>query len=179
MQASLDYTKTMSSSRKKRDEAKRRLQWEKRQPERLFGPGNVDARLVKNLDIHHEIRYIVKRAQAEDVRVVGIENLILFSTNSRDAWMLDPEDDFALCLCRGGEPQSYRIVESQTTFAVDWPARFEIDGETFIVVEKAGRVVTIHGYPTAGIAAECELLKNRSMLNADGTNATDKVEEHK
>jgi hypothetical protein len=106
-----------------------------------------------NVDIHHECRYIIERAQAGEGRLVVLGNLLLFSTESRDAWLLDLEDGFALCLARDGEPQPYRIVETPDTFAIEWSAKFGIDGDTFVVADNSGKVRAIHGYPTDQIAA--------------------------
>ena len=129
----------------------------------MYGPGNlIDARIVDELNIHREIAYITQRAQAEELHIVNIENLILFSTRTRDAWLLDPEDDLALCLCRDGEPQSHKIVDNPQTFSVEWAAKFAIEGAAFVVNYKSGRVVTIQGYPTVEISAECDLVKKRS-----------------
>jgi hypothetical protein len=145
----------MSNSKKKREEArqraKQRLQARKR---RRLQSALVDASFVKT-DVLREIRYITERAQAEDARLVSIANLVLFSTTTRDAWLLDSEDNFALCVCRDGEPQPYQIIDTPETFSIQWPARFSIEGEEFIVQEQSGRVVTILGYPTDEISAAC------------------------
>jgi hypothetical protein len=86
---------------------------------------------------------------------VSLANLVLFSTRSQDAWLLDPEDDFAVCLCREGEPQSFRIVDAPDSFAIEWPATFAIEGTKFIVHDRAGGAVVIDGYPTEEIAVAC------------------------
>jgi hypothetical protein len=140
----------------KRAEAKRRRKKRELQRQRAHCPRTetVDARLA-HVDIHRETRHIVQRAQAGEGRVVTLGNLVLFSTESRDAWLLDPEDNFALCLARDGEPMSYRIVETSSTFAIMWDATFEIRGQEFIVAERSGRVHSIHGYPAAQIADAC------------------------
>lgn len=109
-------------------------------------------------DILREIRFIIELAQAEDARLVRLGNLLLFSTRNRDAWLLDVEDQLALCLCREGEPQPVRIVDTPTTFGIDWTARFGIEDSAFIVEERSGRIVAIHGYPVAEIAAACQPL---------------------
>jgi hypothetical protein len=114
----------------------------------------VDARSVR-LDIHREIRYITQLAQAEDPRIVKVGNLVLFSTRTRDAWLLDAEDDFAICLCRDSEPQPFRIIETPDSLAIDWTATFSIEGAAFIVQNRTGAVVVIHGYPTVEISAAC------------------------
>jgi hypothetical protein len=145
----------MSSSKKQRDEARRRLE-RKPAPSKRRSPRGVatSARFVVP-DIHREIHHLTECAQAEDARIVTLGNLVLFSTRTRDAWLLDPDDEFALCLCRDGEPQPYRIIDAPQTFAIDWTAHFAIDGAAFIVQERSGKVLTIHGYPTAEIEAKC------------------------
>jgi hypothetical protein len=117
----------MSNSKKKRAAAKRQSTrgQQSRQARREQG-ALVSARFVKP-DIHREIRHITQLAQAEDSRIVTVGKLVLFSTRTRDAWLLDPEDNFALCLCRDGEPQPFRIINTPDTFAVEWPARFVIE----------------------------------------------------
>jgi hypothetical protein len=142
----------MPNPKKNREKAKRRLK-RKSQPREHGAPGI--ASLVK-LDIHREIRYITQLAQAEDSRIVTVGKLVLFSTRTRDAWLLDTEDDFALCLCRDGEPQPFRIFDTPDNFAIEWTATFAIEGAAFVVQERSGRVVVIHGYPTAEVAAACQ-----------------------
>jgi hypothetical protein len=145
----------MSSSRKKRDEARRRLERKPPPSARGSGRGASSAARLVTPDIHREIRHITERAQAEDARIVTLGNLVLFSTRTRDAWLLDPADHLALCLCRDGEPQPFRIVEAPDTFAIDWRAHFAIEGEAFLVHDRSGKVVVIHGYPTDEIEAAC------------------------
>src|SRR5580692_1355108 len=98
----------MSNSQRKRDAVKRQLKRE--QPPSKLGD-RVNAGFVTP-DIHREVRYITQLAQAEDSRIVTVGNLVLFSTRARDAWLLDPEDDFAVCVCRDGEPQAFRIIDA-------------------------------------------------------------------
>ena len=135
--------------------AKGRLRREQqsRQPRRERGA--PAAASVIQPDIHREIRYITQRAQAEDSRIVTLGNLVLFSTRTRDAWLLDAEDGLALCLCRDGELQPFRIVDTPDTFAIEWTARFALEGGAFVVQQRSGKVVAIHGYPTIEISAAC------------------------
>jgi hypothetical protein len=145
----------MSNSKKNRKEAKRRLKRELQGRERRREQSApIDASFVKS-DIHREIRYITQLAQGEDSRIVTVGNLVLFSTRTGDAWLLDPEDNFAVCLCRAGEPQPFRIIDAPDTFTIEWTATFAIEEAAFIVREQSGRVVVIHGYPTVEIAAAC------------------------
>ena len=138
-------------SKKRPQEAKPRL---KRQRAQGRGDSEVDVRYV-DIDIHREIRYITERATARDARLVTLGNLVLFSTESQDAWLLDSENSFALCLARDGQPQRYRILDTADTFAIAWNARFEITEAAFVVTERSGEMRSIHGYPTAQIADAC------------------------
>ena len=46
----------------------------------------------KDFDLGEEIRYIQRRAAEHDGRFVTVGSLALFSTDTSDAWLLDPED---------------------------------------------------------------------------------------
>jgi hypothetical protein len=96
---------------------------------------------ITQIDVHNEIRYIIERAKAGDSRIISMGKLIFFSTSARDAWLLDAEDQYALCLCRDGEPQAYQILDADQTFAINWPAVFAIEGARFIVREHNGRTI--------------------------------------
>ena len=142
----------MSKSRKRRQESKAQL---KRKQQRRPSDTASNARFCK-LEIHREIGYVTRLAQAEDSRILTIGNLVLFSTRTRDAWLLDCEDSFALPVCRDGEPLPFRVIDGPDTFAIEFTATFAIEGEAFVVQEKSGRVIAIQGYPTAEISAACQ-----------------------
>jgi hypothetical protein len=161
----------MSNSKQNRKEAKRQSKRGPRPRERRHErSAPIDASFVKP-DIRREIRYITQLAQTEDSRIVTVGNLVLFSTRTRDAWLLDPEDDFAVCLCREGEPQPFRIIDAPDTFVIEWTASFAIEGAEFIVQERSGSVVVIHGYPTVEISAACRgrSTRNESRLRLPST----------
>lgn len=107
------------------------------------------------LDLPREIAYITRLAQASDARIVKYRSFVFFSTRTRDAWVLDAEDDFAACVCRDGEPQPFPMGETSSQIAIDWQMEFAIEGERFIVFDKAGQAQEILGYPTGEIAAAC------------------------
>src|SRR3981189_2514392 len=64
-----------------------------RKPRRR-GPGS---RIVggKGFRLADEVRYIQRRAADHDGRIVTIGQLVLFSTETGDAWLLDPADRLA------------------------------------------------------------------------------------
>src|SRR5438874_12834137 len=65
------------------------------------GPGQ---RIVegKSFRLADAVRYIQRRAADRDGRIVAIGQLVLFSTKTGDAWLLDPTDQLAARLARGG-----------------------------------------------------------------------------
>lgn len=115
----------------------------KRWEQRLLSPEEVS--------INREADYIIKKAQGHDSCVVGLGRLVFFSTHTGDAWILDPADSMALCLAQDGERQNFSILETPTNFQIVWEAQYLIDGETFTITTKDGRVRAILGYPTREI----------------------------
>jgi hypothetical protein len=112
------------------------------------GPGK---RIVpgKSFRLAVEVRYIQQRAAACDSRIVTIAQLILFSTQTGDAWLLDPADRLAARLARGGESEPIHIEETDSTFAIGWNGRYHIEGPAFVYSDqKTGQSTTILGYPT-------------------------------
>src|ERR1700760_4824058 len=96
-----------------------------------------------------EVRYIQRRAADHTGRVISIGQLILFPTETGDAWLLDPSDALAARLARDGDPEPIHIEETDTTFAIGWKGRYRIEGAAFIYVDQdSGRVMTTLGYPT-------------------------------
>ena len=84
-----------------------------------------------------------------DGRVVTVGQLVLFSTETGDAWLLDPADQLAARLARDGDPEPIHIEENDTTFAIGWKGRYRIEGPAFIYVDHdTGQLSTILGYPT-------------------------------
>jgi hypothetical protein len=116
------------------------------------GPGQriVEGRSYRLAD---EVRYIQRRAAAHDSRIVIIGQLVLFSTQTGDAWLLDPADRLAARLARDGESEPVHIEETGTTFTIAWKGRYRIAGEAFVYSDReTGRTTTILGYPTDKLA---------------------------
>jgi hypothetical protein len=104
-----------------------------------------------------EIDTIIDEAESRSTKVITFGELVLFSTESGDAWLLDPGDASALCLARDGERQHADIADTGPAYQIAWPARFSIEGESFVVTENSGRVRTIMEYPTEAIEPHCRL----------------------
>ena len=139
----------MSDKRKQklrdREARLRRLRQRNQSVQFLSGP---------EINIQREVAYIIGRAAEHDARCVSLGALTFFSTESGDAWMLDAADGLALCLARDGMPQPVRIIETDSTKAVEWDRTFSIVGDCFTTMEKkTGRVTTVLGYPMQAILA--------------------------
>jgi hypothetical protein len=107
----------------------------------------------KNFQLADEIRYIQRRAAEHDGRFVTVGSLALFSTDTGDAWLLDPEDHLAARLARDGDPEEVYFEETDTRFAIGWKGKYRIDGDAFVFIDDdSGRVVAILGYPVRRIA---------------------------
>src|SRR5437867_12883753 len=76
-----------------------------------------------------EVRYIQRRAAQYDSRAVTIGPLLLFSTETGDAWMLDPADQLAAPIARQGKALSVPIEDTDTNFTVAWTGNYRIEGE--------------------------------------------------
>ena len=94
------------------------------------------------------MRYIQRRAADCDGRIVSLGQLILFSTETGDAWLLDTTDRLAARLARDGESEPIHIEETDETFAIGWKGGYRIEGSSFVYSDRdTGRVSTILGYP--------------------------------
>lgn len=103
----------------------------------------------KDFRLSDEVRYIQQRAAAHDGRIVTFAQLVLFSTETGDAWLLDTEDYLATRIAQDGDPLPIHIEDTDTSFSLEWKGEYRIDGTAFIYADKAtGRVVSILGYPT-------------------------------
>jgi hypothetical protein len=103
----------------------------------------------KDFRLADEVRYIQGRAAERAGRFVTIGPLALFSTETGDAWLLDPADHLAVRLARDGDPEPVHIEETDTNFAIGWKGRYRIEGDAFVYVDQdSDRLVAILGYPT-------------------------------
>jgi septum formation topological specificity factor MinE len=109
----------------------------------------ADRRMVhgKNFRIADEVRHILDRAAEHDARIIKIGQIILFSTETGDAWLLDPSDQLAARLARDGDPEPIHIEENETTFTIDSKGRYRIEGAAFVYMDRE-TIATIRGYPT-------------------------------
>ena len=107
----------------------------------------------KDFLLAEEIEYIRSRASEHDGRLVTVGPLLLFSTETGDAWLLDPADSLAARVARDGDPEDIHFEETDTNFAIGWKGNYQIDGDAFVFIDRdTARVTTILGYPTRRLA---------------------------
>jgi hypothetical protein len=107
----------------------------------------------KDFRLAEEIDYIQSRAAERDGRLVTVGPLVLFSTETGDAWLLDPSDHLAARLARDGDPEELYFEETEVTFAIGWKGNYQIDADAFVYIDsETARVTTILGYPTRRLA---------------------------
>jgi len=103
----------------------------------------------KDLRLADEVRHIQKCAARHDGRIVTLGQLIFFSTETGDAWLLDTEDGLAAQLARDGDPEPIHLEETDANFSIEWKGNYRIEGAAFIFVDRqVGRTRAILGYPT-------------------------------
>ena len=103
----------------------------------------------KSFRLAEEVRSIQRQAADRHGRVVTVGQLVLFSTETGDAWLLDPSDQLAARLARDGDPEPIHIEENDSSFVIDWKGDYRIEGPAFIYSDRqTRRVSTILGYPT-------------------------------
>src|SRR6201989_3147358 len=118
----------------------------------------------KNFRLADEVHYILGRAAEHDGRVVTIGQLVLFSTETGDAWVLAPSDHLAARLARDGDPEPFHIEENETTFTIEWKGSYRIEGATFVYMDR--ETGTIHGSDRAKEGVEIEASTElAAMLN--------------
>ena len=90
----------------------------------------------KGFRLAEEVRYIQNKAAEHDGRVVTLGQLILFSTDTGDAWLLDVADQLAAPLARDGDPEPLHREETDTSFAIGWKGEYRIEGTAFIYADR-------------------------------------------
>jgi SEC-C motif len=98
-----------------------------------------------------EAKRIQRLACSGQTHVVKLGEIVFFSTHTGDAWMLDWQDQYAVCLARDFETRPIPIKESAQRMLIEWNADYQIDGAAFTVIERNGSGRTILGYPTREI----------------------------
>jgi hypothetical protein len=101
--------------------------------------------------LSQEINTIIQLSHQREARLMTLGKLVFFSTETGDAWILDPVEGRARCLSIDGEKQPVTIIEASAGSGIDWDSEYRIKGSLFTVLEYSGSVRTILGYPTRQI----------------------------
>jgi hypothetical protein len=108
-----------------------------------------------------EVRYIQNRAAEHDGRIITIGQLVLFSTETGDAWLLDRTDFLAARLARDGEAERSR----------SWKPRPRLPSSGRATIASMGRRSSIRiGIPVASPPSSGTQLTN-SLTSNSGDNA--------
>jgi hypothetical protein len=113
-----------------------------------------------------EVRHITSLAARSEPRIVTLGPLLFFSTESGDAWVLDPEDASALCLAKYGDALESNIVETADSFSIPWNARFQIEGPAMLFYESSGQLKTVLGYPVREIERQIHRMYSQRQRSA-------------
>ena len=108
--------------------------------------------------LHAECEIVIQAARegVEKIIVTGPEVLpvpfVLFASQG-DAWLLDPDDNMALCLMFHGEAQTREFEDTAREILIGWDGPFTLDGEAFAVKTEHPLIGTrvIMGYPLAAL----------------------------
>lgn len=109
---------------------------------------------VDALDAECEIILSAAQDGIEKIIVTGPEVLpvpfVLFASQG-DAWLLDPEENLALCLMFRGQKMPREFSDSARQIGIAWDGEFRLDGENFTVKTEHPAIGTrvILGYPLA------------------------------
>ena len=102
----------------------------------------------ENFRITAEIRSIQNRAAEHDGRIVSLGPLLLFATDTGDAWILDHADHLASRLARDGEPLDVYVEDSEVKYAIAWKGRYRFEADLFVYEDNDSlRETAIRGYP--------------------------------
>ena len=114
-----------------------------------------------------EIEAIVSAAQAGTGKIVmtgpeASHAYVLFATEEGDAWLLEPEEDKAICLCWRGARQDFTVRDLPTRLEILWHGDFELNGPFFAVRTDHPGVGSryIGGYPLEEIRQVLEAARS-------------------
>ena len=115
----------------------------------------------EDFNLADEVTYIQKRAADRDGRIVTIGPVLLFSTETGDAWLLDPADQLAAPIARDGAALPVSLEDTKKTFAIAWQGAYAIEGEAFMFHDAvSGRVTTFIGYPTRQLNQQASKMRS-------------------
>jgi len=107
----------------------------------------------KDFRLADELHYIQHRATEHDSRFVTVGGLAFFSTDTGDAWILDPADHLAARVARDGIPSLCTLKKPPQPLPSRGKATTALTAMlSSTLTVTPGRMSTIVGYPTRKIA---------------------------
>ena len=103
------------------------------------------------VDYAAEAKLVQQRASLGQPSAIRIGLIVLFSTATRDAWMIEVQTGSAARLACAGEIRPIPIEETSGKFEIAWDSRHRLDDDNFTVIENDGNTETFSGYPVAQI----------------------------
>ena len=116
---------------------------------------------VDALDAECEIILRAAREGIDKIIVTGQEvlpvPLVLFASQG-DAWLLDPDENLALCLMFHGQEMTRNFRDSARQIEIGWDGSYELDGDAFAVQTEHPAIGAraILGYPLAELRPHLE-----------------------
>jgi hypothetical protein len=115
----------------------------------------------EDFNLVDEVSYIQQRAADRVGRIVTIGPVLLFSTETGDAWLLDPADQLAARIARDGVALPVSIEDTKNMFAIAWTGTYAILDEAFMFHDAvSGRVTTFVGYPTRQLNQQTSTMRS-------------------
>jgi len=132
----------------------------KRQRQSSASTGRIVA--FTETSLRDEVENVCQLASQGDGRVIGFGQLVFFSTASRDAWMLDRDDELAICLMKDGVRQPFELAETERRFAIQWQGRYHIEGDFFAYIDNRTptHARVMDDYPTGVILRTIDRLRS-------------------
>lgn len=95
------------------------------------------------------IQLLLDHRDAEhDARIVITGPLVLFSSQTGDAWILDSADHLAAPLVYDWDPLALYIEETDNNYAIGWQGRYRIENDAFVYEDnETHSLIAIRGYP--------------------------------
>lgn len=139
--------------------------------------------------IREECEHIIAAELRGDVKIVmtkagvACPPFVLFSTGVGDAWLLEPDENLAMCLVWQGVREEIGISEDPSRIEVAWDGRYELLGDFFHLDTNNPKIRqrAVGGYPLGEVRklldkAQSTLSKIASVIGQfDAVEITDEV----
>ncbi len=146
---------------------------------------NENAEAVAQMrSIRDECEAIINAELRSQSKVVMSSNgvacppFVIFSTGVGDAWLLEPDEHYAMCLVWQGKRQTIGLRDDPDSIAVEWDCAYELLGDFFSVESQHPVIGTraIGGYPLTEVRKMLDQAQSSTMKMASVFGQFDAVE---